>query len=97
MTISSRIRGICPPPRDNVEDAGGAVVSPRRLPVALCLLEEAVEVRCAADYDPLAGKAVQLDRLLGLDLVPNEETVRMLVEGGLAGEVVPAPDEHDRR
>ena len=40
---------------------------------------------------------VQLDRLACLELVPDEQAVRVLVLDRLAGEVVPAPDEHHRR
>jgi hypothetical protein len=59
--------------------------------------EEAVEVRCADHLDPLGRDALELLRLARLQLVPDEQSVGVLVQDRLAGEVVPAPDKHQRR
>src|SRR5262249_8071953 len=73
-------------------------------PVRICgrhrlldLGEEAVEPWGAYHLDALGRDPVQLDRLSLLDLVPDQKTVGGLVEHGLAREVVPAPDQQDRR
>ncbi len=53
-------------------------------------LEPVVERLRARDHDPAAGNPVQLDRLAGLDLVPDEHPVWHVAQQALVGQIVPA-------
>jgi len=74
-----------------------AVVDPAGRYRLAQFLEEPIEVCCAEGEHPRCRDPVEVGSLACLERVPHEQQVRMLVQRCLAGEVVPAPNEHDRR